>query len=255
MIFSGPPRGILLYAAAACLCIAAAAALALFLNMEDPGGLLLSFLSTARRSGPFGPIAFLAVFTVSCLFLLPTFYLTIGAGLIFGLWGGFLVATLSVASGASAAFLFARYRVRAHILNTWGKNSAFLSIDEAVAEEGWKIVFLSRLSPTFPFNILNYAYGMTRIPFWGYFSASWAGSIPWTLMYVYSGSIAADLASLQPDLLPGSNAGWAMSVTGLIATAAATLTIAGIARRALKKRLRLEEERAEAKKEDFSSLR
>lgn len=237
-----------LYASAAVVLAAGAAFFALSSGGTGLRQLFLKFLGAVERSGPFGPLVFLALFNGACVFLLPTFYLTIGAGVLFGLRAGFLVATLSVASGASAAFLFARYRVRRRILETWGSNTSFLALDEAVAEDGWKIVLLSRLSPAFPFNILNYAFGLTAIPFPVYFAASWAGSIPWTFMYVYSGSLAADIAGLHPEMAQGSKLQWALSFLGLAATAAATITASRTAGRALKKRLRLEEEREEARR-------
>jgi len=255
MIIRGPRKKICLFAAAAVLLVAVAAAAVFFSGREDAWGIFLKLLQAVKRSGPLGPLVFLALFTAACVFLLPTFYLTIAAGLLFGLWEGFAVATVSVAAGASAAFLISRHRVRSGLLGLWGEETRFLALDEAVTEDGWKIVFLSRLSPAFPFNIVNYAFGLTSIPFPVYFAASWAGSIPWTLMYVYSGSLAADFAGLRPEAAAGSPLKWVVSLLGLIATAAATIIAARTAGRALKKRLRLEEERAEAKKEDFTAPR
>lgn len=248
MNLSNPQKKHFLFAAAAVLLAAAIAFAALFFGGGGLRQLFLKLLNAVEHSGPFGPLVFLALFIGACIFLLPTFYLTIAAGVLFGLRTGFLVATLSVVSGASAAFLFARYRVRRHVLETWGSTTSFLALDEAVAEDGWKIVFLSRLSPAFPFNILNYAFGLTAIPFPVYFAASWAGSIPWTFMYVYSGSLAADIAGLHPEMSQDSQLQWILSVLGLAATVAATITAARTAGRALKKRLRLEEEKEEARR-------
>ncbi|MBL3539990.1 TVP38/TMEM64 family protein [Aminivibrio sp.] len=237
-----------LYVAAAVLPAAVAAFFAFSSGDAGLRRLFLKFLDAVEHSGPFGPLVFLALFNGACVFLLPTFYLTIGAGVLFGLRAGFLIATLSVASGASAAFLFARYMVRRRILEAWGSNTSFLALDEAVAEDGWKIVFLSRLSPAFPFNVLNYAFGLTAIPFSVYFAASWAGSIPWTFMYVYFGSLAAEIAGLHPEMAQGSKLQWALSFLGLAATAAAAITASRTAGAALKKRLRLEEEKEEGRR-------
>jgi len=66
-------------------------------------------------------------------------------------------------------------------------------VDEAVAREGWKIVALTRLSPVFPFNLLNYAFGLTNVRVRDYVVASWAGTLPGTILYVYLGSLAGDL--------------------------------------------------------------
>ena len=248
MGLSALPKRKYVYAAAVVLLAAGALVFALYSNGEGIRGLFSKFLYAVKHSGPFGPLVFLAIFIGACIFLLPTFYLTIGAGFLFGLGEGFLVATVSVISGASAAFLFARYRVRRRILEIWGKNSAFIALDEAVSEDGWKIVFLGRLSPAFPFNILNYAFGLTAIPFSAYVTSSWAGSIPWTLMYVYTGSLAADIAGLHPEMGQGSALHWVFSILGLGATASAAITASRTANRAFKKRLRLEEEKAEAQR-------
>ena len=163
MGLSALPKRKYVYAAAVVLLAAGALVFALYSNGEGIRGLFSKFLYAVKHSGPFGPLIFLAIFVGACIFLLPTFYLTIGAGFLFGLWQGFLVATLSVISGASAGFLFARYRVRRRILEIWGRNSAFIALDEAVSEDGWKIVFLGRLSPAFPFKNRACDFHRTRL--------------------------------------------------------------------------------------------
>lgn len=195
-------------------------------------------LELVAASGPLAPLVFWAVFTAACVFMLPTFYLTIGAGFLFGPVWGFLVASLSVISGAGAAFLAARAgsgRAGKKILASPG----FAALREAVDAGGWKIVFLCRLSPVLPFNILNYAFGLTGIPFSRYFFATWAGSIPWTAMYVHAGSLAANLSGLAA--LPSApSGGWAKTAywAGAAATAGATVMAGRIARKTLIKRLK-----------------
>ena len=92
-------------------------------------------------------------------------------------------------------------------------NERFRAIDEAVGREGWKIVGLTRLSPVFPFNLLNYAYGITRVSLRDYFFATWIGMLPGGVMYVYLGSLAGSLATLggRPAARPrsGRSTGWA----------------------------------------------
>lgn len=199
--------------------------------------LLRNALTVVDAAGPFGPMIFLGIFTVACIFLLPTFYLTIGAGTLFGLWKGSIVASLSVAAGAAAAFLSGRYFFRDCLVRLFGGNALFLALDEAAAREGWKIVFLTRLSPAFPFNILNYAFGLSSISFLSYFLASWAGSIPWTIMYVSMGSLAADLAGLHSGGPPRSGSEWILALLGLAASAGGVILTARIAGKALKGRL------------------
>ena len=121
----------------------------------------------------------------------------------------------------------------------WQKKSKiirFKTIDDAVATEGWKIVGLTRLSPVFPFNLLNYAYGLTKVSLRDYFFASWIGMLPGTVMYVYIGSLIGDLARLGAGGRTRTGAEWALYVVGLVATVAVTVYVTRIARSALNKK-------------------
>jgi uncharacterized membrane protein YdjX (TVP38/TMEM64 family) len=112
-------------------------------------------------------------------------------------------------------------------------NARFRAIDAAVGREGWKIVGLTRLSPAFPFNLLNYAYGITGVRLRDYFFASWVGMLPGTVMYVYLGSLAGSLATLGGRGGGRTPAQWALYVVGLLATIAVTVSVTRIARTAL----------------------
>jgi uncharacterized membrane protein YdjX (TVP38/TMEM64 family) len=102
-----------------------------------------------------------------------------------------------------------------------------------VGREGFKIVLLTRLSPVFPFNLLNYAYGLTGVSLKDYVLAS-IGMIPGTIMYVYIGSLAGSLATLGTGTPPTNPAiQWTIRIIGLIATVAVTLYVTRVARRAL----------------------
>lgn len=196
-------------------------------------------LAWIEDAGPVGPIVFFGLYVVACVFMLPGLILTMGAGAVFGVVNGLLLVSLSSTVGATAAFLVGRYLAREMVARRVSGNATFSAMDEAVVSEGWKIVGLTRLSPVFPFNLLNYAFGLTRVSLRDYILASWIGMIPGTAMYVYLGSLAGSLAEL------GSTAGgrtrtaaeWALYAVGLIATVAVTMVITRIARRALKRRL------------------
>ncbi|NLK19044.1 MAG: TVP38/TMEM64 family protein [Synergistaceae bacterium] len=205
-------------------------------------GAATKVLELVAASGPWAPLAFWAVFAASCAAMLPTFYLTIGAGFLFGPAKGFVAASSSAVSGATVSFLISRAGSGRAVQKIAG-SPGLAALKEAVDEEGWKIVFLCRLSPLLPFNVLNYAFGLTGIPLSRYFLATWAGSIPWTAMYVYMGSLAADLAGLSA-LPPALSGGWGKAFYwGAAAATAATTAAAGrIARRALKKRLNREKQ-------------
>ena len=192
-------------------------------------------LTWIENAGPVGPLVFFGLYVAACVFMLPGAILTLGAGAVFGVVKGSLLVSLSSTVGATAAFLVGRYLARGMVARRVEGNARFQAIDEAVATEGWKIVGLTRLSPIFPFNLLNYAFGLTRVSLRDYVLASWIGMIPGTVMYVYLGSLAGSLADLgaKEGGRARSPAEWALYAVGLVATVAVTVIITRIARRAL----------------------
>jgi uncharacterized membrane protein YdjX (TVP38/TMEM64 family) len=180
--------------------------------------------------GPWGPALFIAIYVVATVLFVPGSALTLGAGALFGVIKGSIYVSIASTLGAACAFLVGRHLARELIARKIGDNEKFAAIDKAVAEAGWKIVGLMRLSPVFPFTLLNYAFGLTRVRFRDYVIASWIGMMPGTAMYVYIGSLAR--AGAGPERSPAQ---WAFYVVGLPATIAATVMITRIARRALSK--------------------
>jgi uncharacterized membrane protein YdjX (TVP38/TMEM64 family) len=115
-------------------------------------------------------------------------------------------------------------------------NLKFTALDHAVAREGWKIVGLARLSPIFPFNLLNYALGLTDIPLRHYFLASWVGMIPGIILYAYIGTLAGDLSRIGSGSAMPAPGGWAFEMIGFAATIAVTFYITRVARKALRQK-------------------
>ncbi len=218
------------------LIVIAIAIVVLILLGRRFGGELSILLDRLRTLGPAAPIAFIAIYIIACVLFIPGSILTVGAGVLFGVVWGSIYVSIAATAGASAAFILGRYFLRAMVARRIEGNSSFKAIDEAVAREGWKIVLLTRLSPIFPFNLLNYAFGLTRVPFWNYVGASWAGMIPGTVMYVYIGSISGDLARAASGNHPRPAAGWILNVVGLLATIAVAVYATRIGTRALKER-------------------
>jgi len=209
-------------------------ALAKYLNAQ---AFLQSALHWIRGLGPWGWVLFVLLYIVTAVLLLPAVVLTLGAGAVFGVAQGWVIVSIAATLAATAAFLVGRYFARGWVAKRIEGNPTFVAIDEAVAREGWKIVGLTRLSPAFPFNLLNYAYGVTRVSLRHYVLASWIGMMPGTLMYVYLGSIAGDLAQVGTDQHARTPAEWALYVVGLLATVAVTVYVTRIARAALRKRI------------------
>lgn len=199
----------------------------------DVQTLLRQALQWISDLGPAGPILFVAIYILACVLLLPGAILTLGAGAVFGLAKGFVAVSVGATLGATCAFLVGRYLARDWVAARIAGSGKFRAVDEAVAREGWKIVLLTRLSPVFPFNILNYAFGLTKVGLKDYFLASWIGMIPGTVMYVYIGSLAGDLASLGAGGRERTAGEWALYAVGFLATIAVTVVVTRLARKAL----------------------
>ena len=199
---------------------------------------LRGLLSWMEGLGSGAPPTFMLIYTLACILFIPGFILTLGAGVLFGVVWGSLYVSVAATLGATAAFLIGRTLARGWVSRRMEGNARFVAIDEGVAQEGWKIVLLTRLSPVFPFNLLNYVYGLTRVSLKHYFLASWLGMLPGTIMYVYLGSLVGNLAALGGGIERAHTpAEWAFYGVGLAATVAVALYAARVARRALKDRI------------------
>jgi len=215
------------------LALLAVASLLVILYFLDVQKLFEVTLVWISDLGPWGPVFFIVFYILATVLFLPGLIPTMAAGVLFGVIQGTLLVSISSISGATLAFLTGRYLAREWVAVKIRGNQKFEAIDVAVAKEGWKIVGLTRLSPVFPFNLLNYAFGLTQVSLRDYFLASWIGMLPGTVMYVYIGSLAGDLASLGSGERSRTPAEWALYGVGLMATVVLTLYITRIAQRAL----------------------
>jgi uncharacterized membrane protein YdjX (TVP38/TMEM64 family) len=192
---------------------------------------LASALAWTAAAGPMGYAAFVALYVLACVALLPGSVLTLGAGAAFGLWKGFILVSLASTIGACASFLLGRYLLRDWVSRRLAAVPAFAAVAGAVGSEGWKVVLLTRLSPVLPFNLLNYGYGLTTVKFSDYALASWIGMMPGTILYVYLGAAAGEAARAGSH--KRTPAEWALFVAGLAATAVAAWLVGRTAKRAL----------------------
>jgi uncharacterized membrane protein YdjX (TVP38/TMEM64 family) len=199
----------------------------------NPQALLQSALHWIHGLGSLGGIAFIGIYIIATVAFLPGSILTLGAGVIFGVILGSLYVFIGATLGATAAFLVGRYLARDWVTNKISDNKKFAAIDKAVGKEGLKIVLLTRLSPIFPFNLLNYALGITGVSLQDYFLGS-VGMIPGTIMYVYIGSLAGNLAFIGSESKPDNMIlHWVIKIIGLIATIVVTIYVTKIAKKAL----------------------
>jgi pyruvate/2-oxoglutarate dehydrogenase complex dihydrolipoamide dehydrogenase (E3) component/uncharacterized membrane protein YdjX (TVP38/TMEM64 family) len=211
----------------------AAVAVVLVLKYFHVQDLLKAALDWIGKLGPWGPVIFVALYVVATVLFVPGSVLTLGAGALFGVVLGSVCVSISATLGATAAFLVGRYLARDAIARKIEKNQTFATIDRAVADEGWKIVLLTRLSPVFPFTLLNYAFGLTRVKLGHYVLASWVGMIPGTVMYVYLGS----LVNVGAGHRQRTTGEWILYGVGLLATVAVTVFVTRLARSALAKKI------------------
>src|SRR5947207_8610458 len=184
-----------------------------------------------------GIFIFIGVYAVATVLLAPGSILTIGAGFAFGLWKGFLAVSAGSTLGAALAFLVARFIARDRVEAIAKGNEKFRNIDNAIGQQGAKLVFLLRLSPVIPFNLSNYLYGLTGVKFWPYVLASWLGMMPATLLYVYIGTAAkaAVSAAAGGEAMKHGWQYWTFMSVGLAATIVVTIWVTKIARHAVRK--------------------
>jgi uncharacterized membrane protein YdjX (TVP38/TMEM64 family) len=203
----------------------------------DARTLLQDSLHWIQGLGPWGLIVFVLLYIAAAVFFLPAFILTLGAGAIYGVLRGTALVSVAATLAATTAFLVGRYFARDWVAKRIEGNPTFLAIDEAIARDGWKIVGLIRLSPAFPFVLLNYAFSLTRVSAKHYIIATWIGMTPAILMYVYLGSLAGSLVAIGAGQRTRTPAEWAFYALGLVATVAVTVTVTRIARRTLRRRI------------------
>jgi uncharacterized membrane protein YdjX (TVP38/TMEM64 family) len=185
-------------------------------------------------------VAFAAIYVICCVCFVPALPLTLAAGAIFGLGVGTLLVSVASTLGAFCAFWIGRTVARDWVgrkIQGWPR---FRALDRAVQARGFWIVLLTRLSPAFPFVLLNYAYGLTSVRPVAYFFASWIGMLPATVAYVYAGSLAADVSQAVAGGSSTGRAGWVLLALGLVATIAVTILVTRTARGFLDRELKAE---------------
>jgi uncharacterized membrane protein YdjX (TVP38/TMEM64 family) len=194
---------------------------------------LWGVLEWVRGLGLLGYLVFGAVYVLACVLMVSGAVLTLGAGILFGLLWGTVAVSVSSTLGACVAFLVGRTVARGWIARKVEGSPRFGAIDRAVGREGFKIVLLTRLSPVFPFVLLNYAYALTDVAFWKYALASWIGMLPGTVMYVYFGTAVGSLAAAAAGEIETGVAGQVFFWTGLAVAVVVAVFVARVARRAI----------------------
>ncbi|MEG4498989.1 TVP38/TMEM64 family protein [Microcoleus sp. F10-C6] len=197
---------------------------------------LRTLLMRIEDLGWWGPVAFVATYNLATVLFVPGSVLTLGGGAIFGLWWGSVYVFAASILGAVFAFAIGRYWCRDRVVKYMESHPKFKALDRAVSQQGLKIVFLTRLCPLFPFNLLNYALGITQVSLKDYVLGSF-GMIPGTIMYVYSGSLVGEVAAIGTATVYASPQDaavkWLINIISFLATVAVTVSITRIASKAL----------------------
>jgi uncharacterized membrane protein YdjX (TVP38/TMEM64 family) len=168
-------------------------------------------------------------YTAGAFAMLPVWPVTLALGSIYGIWRGLLIVMPASVASATAVFVVARSLLRDWVRRRVARSRRLVAISRAVGEQGTWVVFLLRLSPLVPFNLLNYALSVTEVRLSVFVIATTIGMLPPTILYLYIGSLGASLAR-------GTEyTGWraVAYVAGLIATAAAVWLIGRAVKRIL----------------------
>eukprot|EP01132_Coremiostelium_polycephalum_P009273 gene9273-11365_t len=187
-----------------------------------------------------GGVVFIGAFTLLIVFLIPVTIPTIIGGIIFKLWFGILFIWTASVIGGTISFLMGRYVFRKSIAKRIEKDPKLTAIDQAIGQEGWKIVLLLRLTPIVPESLLNYALSVTKIKFLHYIICTCIGLVPGVSFFVYVGSMIGNISEIGKKR-PIQKSEIAMYVISAFGMVCSILFITIIVRRAVKKRLDNEE--------------
>jgi uncharacterized membrane protein YdjX (TVP38/TMEM64 family) len=180
------------------------------------------------------PVAYVVAVAVATVALFPGWISMMLGGLLFGLLPGLPFALLGITTGAYGAFLAGRALGRSWVEKRMGDSLKLQALDEAVNAQSFYIVFLTRFAIVLPFNVLNFAFGLTRVKPATYVAATALGMLPAVLLYVYLGTLADDFgAILAGDVRPASGAYWIAAIA-IVAIVAVIWIVPRAAKRALR---------------------
>ena len=195
---------------------------------------IAAFLEWVQHAGLWGATLFGLAYIPAAVLFVPASVLTLGAGFVIGVAKGTVIVSLASTAGAAAAFIVARTVGHDWVGGRMAAWPALAAVARAVESDAFKVVLLTRLSPLFPFNLLNYAFGLSSVPFRTYLLASWIGMLPGTVMYIYLGSAAQSVTALLSGELRRTPGQQVLFAVGLVATVAVTTLVTRTARRALR---------------------
>ncbi len=198
--------------------LAAVVTIIVVARLVSVGERLLELRDWIESLGPWGPVAFIAIYVAATVAALPGSVLTVVAGGIFGPVRGVVIVSIASTIGASLSFLVGRYFARDAVARWLSTKEKFRKLEEMTRQHGAAMVAITRLVPLFPFNLLNYGFGLTAVPFRTYVFWSWLCMLPGTVLYVVGA--AAVVEAVTEGKVP-----WLLAAVVLGAAAALALVV------------------------------
>jgi len=195
---------------------------------------LLHWMQAIQAAGWAGYLMFIGLYAVCCLFFVPASFLTFAAGAVYGFWIGTALVLAGNGLGSILCLLITRYLFRDAATRFFQQHRKWNAVVDAVQHDGWKLVFLTRLSPAMPFSLINYSLGLTKISAWQFLLATALGSVPAIAVYVYLGTVMGNLAKIRSDLHHHGAWYWVVQGAGLLIALAIAVYVTRVAANSLK---------------------
>ncbi|MBI4265085.1 MAG: TVP38/TMEM64 family protein [Acidobacteria bacterium] len=188
-----------------------------------------------QHLGPWAPFLFVLIYIVGAVLLAPSFFLTVAAGAMFGMWRASIVVFFGASLGASAVYFLASPLAHSRLMARVTRDPRVAAVRAAIVGDALRLMFLLRLSPIVPFNILNYALALSGVRYRD-FAIAFVGMIPAIIMYTYYGQVVGDVAELAAGVAPPRGPEYyVLMAVGAVALVVSTALITRAARRAIRR--------------------
>lgn len=204
------------------------------LPIAEPVQALIEWAQSHRVAGAF---VYMGCVILATVLFVPGSGSMMIAGYVFGLGMGTLVSAVAISLGAQGAFLMGRLVAREWVATKVSGNPRLVAIEAGLREEAFLIVVLTRLSLVIPFNLLNYAYGITSVRAGVHLAATTVGMLIPVAMYVYLGTLARDIGQILSGTATPSTLGYWIAGAGVIGIVVLTWVMHRAASRALERHL------------------
>jgi len=226
------------------LCTIVIVVIILFMIPDSPAQqYLLNLMSWIRSINKvYGTVTLTILYSIAILFCFPGTPFNLAAGFLFGIWLGAAVTIIGCDLGATMAFILGRTLGKDWAQVQVAKNKKFSLLSLAVENNAWLIIFLVRLSPVLPFGLCNYLFGVTKVKFSSYWTATTAGLIPCTVAYTYLGSLMKSITDIYNEE-GGDSSSTALIAVAIVVTIVGITVITFVTKRTLDKTIKQQQEK------------